>query len=121
MTFPEAISTCFNKYVTFSGRATRSEYWWFALFNILVSVALNVVVQAIGPESVALSLVAAVVSLGLFLPGLAVSVRRLHDIDKSGWWLLVGLIPLIGFILLLIWFCTKGSVGENRFGFPPQS
>lgn len=118
MTFAEAISTCFSKYATFSGRALRSEYWWFALFNIIVSVVLNLLVQAIGPESAVLNLLAIVVGLGLFLPGLAVSVRRLHDIDKSGWWLLVGLIPLIGIILMVIWFCTKGSVGENRFGHP---
>lgn len=121
MTFQESVSSCFNKYATFSGRATRSEYWWFALFNIIVSVVLNIVVQAGGGESMALNLVAAVASLALFLPGLAVGVRRLHDIDKAGWWLLIAFIPLIGFILLLIWFCTKGSVGENRFGFPPES
>lgn len=121
MTFKEAVSTCFNKYATFSGRAPRSEYWWFALFNVLVSLALNVVVQAGGGTSMALNLIAGVASLALFLPGLAVAVRRLHDIDKSGWWLLIGLIPLIGFIFVLIWFCTKGSVGENRFGYPAQA
>ena len=113
MEFKEAVAHVFSNYATFNGRACRSEYWWFVLFSFLAGIV-TAIISAItmgggGPLMVLLQ-------LALFLPGLAVAVRRLHDIDKSGWWYLIILIPLIGAIVLMIWFCRKGTVGPNRFG-----
>lgn len=104
MTFGDSISTCFSKYADFSGRASRSEYWWWFLFVFLASIATGI----ISPK------LSGVFSLAVFLPGLAVGVRRLHDIDKSGWFLLVSLIPLIGWLLLLYWAVQEGTE-PNRF------
>lgn len=104
MTFGESISTCFKKYATFDGRATRSEYWWFFLFTFLVSAALGVVSE----------ILSGVFSLGVLLPSLAVGVRRLHDIDKSGWFLLLWFIPVIGWIILIVWAIQEGKE-PNRF------
>jgi uncharacterized membrane protein YhaH (DUF805 family) len=114
MGFGDAIRSCFAKYATFSGRAPRSEYWYFVLFQALASIVAGVV-----SAKVELNLITTLLELVLFLPALAVSVRRLHDIDKSGWWLLVGFVPLIGWIFIIIWACTKGSLGPNRFGPDP--
>ena len=105
MDFAEAIRTCFTKYVDFNGRAKRPEFWWWALFVFLASL----VAQWIG------YLPSLVVSLGTLLPSIAVGARRLHDIDKSGWWQLVGLIPFIGWIIM-IWWCVQDSKDPNRFG-----
>ena len=116
MGFLEAIQSCFKKYVGFSGRAPRSEYWFFFLFNIILSIFANVIdLQVLKGQPIA----SVVVLLATLLPGLAVAVRRLHDKDKSGWWLLLLLIPLVGFIVLLVWFCGAGTQGENRFGPNP--
>ena len=106
MTFGESIRTCFLKYATFEGRATRSEYWWFSLFGALV--------QATQLTDMVNEVFIVVFALGLVIPTIAVSVRRLHDIDKSGWFLLVGFIPLIGFIFLIVWMTQKGKE-PNRF------
>ncbi len=114
MGFGEAISKCLNNYVTFSGRARRSEYWYFVLFNILASFAASALDMAIGTMILQL-----LVALGLFLPGISVTVRRLHDKDRSGWWYWLVLIPLIGWIVLLVWFVQKGTDGDNRFGADP--
>ncbi len=111
MGFGEAIGSCFSKYVTFSGRACRSEYWFFALFVVIVDVVANVVDAAAGT-----SLLGVIIGLALFLPNLAVSVRRLHDIDRSGWWVLLGLIPVVGWVIVIVWACTRGTPGPNRFG-----
>lgn len=111
--FGEAISTCFRKYVTFSGRANRPEFWWFTLFVWLSALAASVIDSAVLGNYGVLSLI---VSLGLLLPGLAVTVRRLHDTDRSGWWYFLCFIPLIGIIILIIWFCGRGTPGRNRFG-----
>ena len=72
-----------------------------------------------GLESILYGWILLIVGLGLFLPTLAVQVRRLHDLDRSGWWILISLIPLVGAIILLVWACTKGTDGENRFGSDP--
>jgi uncharacterized membrane protein YhaH (DUF805 family) len=104
MNFADAIRTCFTKYVDFNGRAKRPEFWWWALFVFLASL----VAQWIG------YLPSLVVSLGTLLPSIAVGARRLHDIDKSGWWQLVGLIPFIGWIIM-IWWCVQDSKEPNRF------
>jgi len=114
MGFSDAIRACWAKYATFTGRSPRSEYWYFVLFQVIA----NLVAGLIGAE-IGLKLIGTFVEVLLFLPGLAVGVRRLHDIDKSGWWLLLGLVPLIGWVFIIIWACTKGTLGPNRFGPDP--
>lgn len=124
MDFMTAVKTCFSKYVGFSGRARRSEYWWFALFSFLVGVVTNIVDAALGTDyegATSGGLVNTLVSLAIFLPGLAVAVRRLHDTDRSGWWVLIAIIPLIGWILILVWLCTDSKPGDNRFGPNPKT
>ena len=117
MGFTDAITTCFQKYVVFSFRARRPEYWYWVLFNTLVIVALTIVdLILFGAGTGVLSSVA---SLALLLPSLAVFVRRLHDTDRSAWWILLGLVPLVGAIILLIWMCQRGTAGPNRFGPEP--
>ncbi len=113
MNFSTAVRVCLSDYVTFSTRAPRSEYWWFGLFGLLLTLA-GVVLDSLLRVKVFESLC----SLFLLLPNLAVSVRRLHDLDRSGWWLLIGLIPLVGAIVLIIWFVRAGTPGVNRFGAP---
>ena len=115
MKFTDAVKSCFRQYAGFSGRARRSEYWYFTLFNILLSY----VVGFISGRTNALWL-SIVVSLALFLPGLAVCIRRLHDIGKSGWWYLIGFVPVVGVILLIVWFCRDSEAGPNRYGQNPK-
>ena len=115
MGFGQAVSTCLSKYVDFQGRALRSEYWWFALFNFLLTIVATIIDNA----AIGYPVLQALVALALILPGIGVGVRRLHDTDRSGWWLLIVLIPLIGAIVLLVWFCTRGSESANRFGAAP--
>lgn len=134
MGFTQAVRSGFANYVTFSGRARRSEYWFWALFVVIVTfIALGIDAMlnpdlmtaqvADGTASVAAQggIVSGIVLLALFLPGLSVAIRRLHDTDRRGWWLLIGLIPLIGFIVLLVFYCTEGTRGPNRFGADPKA
>ena len=122
MGFGVAIATCFRKYATLGGRASRSEYWWLFLFNVLVSLCTGLL-DGLLPIAVLADLGLGVFGLVavfvLVVPGFAVSVRRLHDVDRSGRWLWVSLIPLIGWIVLLVWFCSRGTPGPNRFGPAP--
>lgn len=106
-----------KKYVEFKGRARRKEYWFFMLFNVIISFVLGVIDGVIGMD---IGILGAIYSLGVFLPSLAVTVRRLHDTDRSGWWILIGLIPLIGAIVLLVFMCLDGNRGDNRFGADPK-
>ena len=105
MTFTESIQTCFRKYADFNGRATKSEFWWWALFVLLISIAAQLIGDVPG----------ALVLLGTLLPYLAVTSRRLHDIDRSGWWQLIGFIPLIGWAVLIYW-CVQDSTSQNAYG-----
>lgn len=114
MSFTEAVRSGFDNYVNFSGRASRPAYWWWFLFAILASIVANIIDAALD-----VTIVSIIVALALFLPGLAVAVRRLHDTDRSGWWILIGLIPLIGFIVLLIFFLQKSDPVDNQHGPPP--
>lgn len=112
--FPESVVRCLRKYATFRGRATRAEYWWFSLFNTLLGMVVYAAVQHLmGTE--AADGAASIVQLALFLPMLAVGVRRLHDIDFRGWWMLLGL-TVVGIIPLIIFFCLSGKQAPNRFG-----
>ena len=115
MGMPDAVRSVLNKYADFSGRARRSEYWWFALFNVVLSLVGAIIDLAIG-----LPLVQLVIGLGLLIPSLAVGVRRLHDTGRSGWWLLIGLVPLVGFIVLIVFLCTDSERGPNRWGPSPK-
>ena len=113
MSFTQAIRTCFSKFATFDGRACRSEYWYFALFGQL----LNIVVQVLIAMSESF-LILLLFSLILLIPVCAVGVRRCHDLDKSGWMFLVGLIPIVNLYLMYL-FCLKGTDGTNRYGEDP--
>ena len=104
MTFGESIKTCFSKYATFVGRASRSEYWWFFLFTFLASAAAGIMGET----------VSGVFSLAILLPSLAVGARRLHDVDKSGWFLLLWFVPIIGWLILIFWAVQEGRE-PNRF------
>jgi uncharacterized membrane protein YhaH (DUF805 family) len=121
MNFFEAISSGFRNYVNFSGRAVRSEYWYWTLFVTIVMFVLGVIDQSLNPGVGigAFSIVNAIVSLALILPGIAVSVRRLHDIDRTGWWLLLSF-TVIGVLILIYWACLRGTLGQNRFGPDPM-
>ena len=118
MNFTQAISSGFNNYVNFTGRAARSEFWYWTLFAILASIAGELIDLALFSSSSTFTPVQTLVNLALFLPGLAVSVRRLHDLDRTGWWLLL-IFTVIGMIVLLVWDCMRGTVGPNRFGPDP--
>jgi len=117
MGFGEAVRTCFSKYVTFSGRARRPEYWYWVLFGVLVAIVAGILDAVIfGANSGVFS---GLSSLALLLPNLAVTVRRLHDIDRSGWWMLILLLPFIGAVVLFVFMCLRGIAGPNRFGQDP--
>jgi len=113
---------CFTKkYADFSGRASRSEYWFFILFFTIGFLMLVLIDFFMGTynNKMHMGLLSSVFYLAVIIPYLSVKVRRLHDVDKSGWWLLINLIPIIGGIWLFILYCTKGTDGENRFGSDP--
>jgi uncharacterized membrane protein YhaH (DUF805 family) len=125
MNLLQAIASCFKKYATFSGRASRSEYWYWVLFLFLgrvVTLLLDAVIfHAPVNAPPGSQLFNGIFSLVILLPTFAVAVRRLHDVDRSGWWLLTYL-TIIGIIYpLLVWKCTKGTHGPNRFGPDPLS
>ena len=117
MNFHDAIRSGIRNYVTFSGRASRSEFWYWALFALLVSIASSIIDHTIFPFA-STGPIEGLTSLVLFLPGLAVSIRRLHDIDRSGWWWLIAF-TVIGIVLLIVWACTRGTAGANRYGPDP--
>jgi uncharacterized membrane protein YhaH (DUF805 family) len=115
-----------KNYANFSGRARRSEYWYFVLFNLLLIVPFYIVaIVGLTSDNSALSvlgmIVYCIVGLGTLIPGLAVAVRRLHDLNKSGWYYFVALIPFVGGIILLVWFCTEGTQGSNNYGSDPKN
>jgi len=119
MGFKDAISYCFRNYVGFSGRAARSEYWYWVLFILLLQiVAWLIDMTLFGFNTTGVNPIGVIVSLATFLPTLAVSARRLHDIDRSGWWALL-IFTVIGYIVLLYWACLRGTVGANSFGPDP--
>lgn len=120
MRFPEAVNACLDRYATFGGRARRPEYWYFMLFGLLVSAVTGVLDAVIFPGNAA-GPVSGIASLLLLLPSLAVTARRLHDTGRSGWWMLTGLVPLIGWLVLIVWFCRPGDAGPNRFGPGPAA
>lgn len=110
MTFAESIKLCFSKYADFNGRAKRPEFWWFALFIFLVSAALGI----------ASEMVSGIFGLATIVPYLAVGARRLHDTNRSGWWQLIGIIPVIGWIVLIVFLTQEGESADNQFGATPS-
>ncbi|MAZ52500.1 MAG: hypothetical protein CMO31_00605 [Trueperaceae bacterium] len=120
MDFFGAVRICFNKYVNFGGRASRSEFWLFVLFVVLGGLILGVIDGVVGVEQGDPVSLGNAFGLLTFLPGLAVAVRRLHDTNRSGWWYLISF-TIIGYIPLLYWWCVKGEEGENRFGLEPRA
>jgi uncharacterized membrane protein YhaH (DUF805 family) len=133
MDFVSAVKTCLNKYATFTGRAARPEFWWFVLFGIIARAVANIIDRILfgaatvhvdaGNGSVTMhygpGYVAMLVGLALIVPSLAVGARRLHDIDRSGWWQLLLLIPIIGWLILIYWF-VQPSQGPNSHGEGPE-
>ncbi|HEV7802196.1 MAG TPA: DUF805 domain-containing protein [Burkholderiales bacterium] len=104
-----------KRYAEFSGRASRTEFWMFTLVNFIVVVVLSLLDSFIG-----FGLLGMIYGLGVLIPSLAVSVRRLHDTNRSGWWLLIGLIPVIGFIVLLVFMVQDSDAGDNQYGSNPK-
>ena len=122
MTFGDAIRTCFSKYADFSGRARPSEYWWWVLFVVLVETVLWIVfVSVAAGDSGGAGLVGGllgVVVLALIIPSLAVFVRRMHDTGRSGWFWFLGLVPIVGPIILIVFLVQPGDPGANKYGEP---
>ncbi len=112
-----------RQYADFNGRARRKEYWMFVLFNLIFAVVAMILDNVLGITIAGLPYGPLYIFYGLamFIPGLAVSVRRLHDINKSGWMILVGLIPLAGAIWLLVLYCTEGTQSDNQYGANPKN
>jgi len=111
-----------KKYAVFSGRSRRKEYWIFSLFNIIISIVLGFTEAALGMSGeMGMGIISIIYALFVFLPGLAVTVRRLHDTNRSGWWIFISLIPLIGAIVLLVFMVTDSNEGDNNFGSDPKA
>jgi uncharacterized membrane protein YhaH (DUF805 family) len=104
----------FDRYALFEGRAGRAEYWWFVLANLLISLALQLLAQVLD----VLFILGFLYSLAVLIPSIAVGIRRLHDTGRSGWWLLISLIPIIGVIVLIVFLATDGDQGPNEYGAP---
>jgi uncharacterized membrane protein YhaH (DUF805 family) len=122
MTISEAVKLSLARYASFDGRARRSEYWYFSIVHWLAMLLAGVVGYLAMLASPALGIVLySIAFFGTLLPHLAVSVRRLHDVNRTGWWYLFGLVPLLGTIALLVWYCTDGTRGPNRFGADPKA
>ncbi|MDB5872365.1 MAG: hypothetical protein JWQ07_1807 [Ramlibacter sp.] len=107
----KAVRTCLTKYADFNGRAARPEFWWFVLAQVVVSMILNMIIPVLG----------GLFSLAMLVPSLAAGSRRLHDIGKSGWLQLLGLIPVIGWAVLIYWAAQPGEPGANQYGPPPAT
>ncbi|HDH03921.1 MAG TPA: DUF805 domain-containing protein [Candidatus Campbellbacteria bacterium] len=110
-----------KKYAIFNGRARRAEYWYFTLFNLIISVALGVVNGIVFfTTGISIIVLCWIYVLAVVIPSLAVAVRRLHDTGRSGWWMLISLIPFIGGIVLLVFFVQDSQPGENQYGSNPK-
>lgn len=118
MDFATSVKTCMTrKYAMFSTRASRSEFWFFQLFVLLMTFVASIIDDLILDSD--LAPISLIVSIAIITPSIAVGARRLHDIGRSGWWQLLWLIPILGWIVLVLWWTTKSDVGDNRFGPSP--
>ena len=111
-------ATCLKKYAEFEGRARRKEYWMFVLVNFLIAIAISIGGGILGLEE-GTAVISGLYSLAVLVPGIAVTVRRLHDTGRSGWWMLIALIPIAGPIAMLIFLCGVSKPGENEYGPNP--
>ena len=127
MGFTAAIRSGFDHYVKFDGRASRSAYWWWALFVFIVGIVANVLDGVFGFQQfrefngqmyAAGGVISGIATLALLLPNLSVTIRRLHDTDRSGWWWFIVIIPVVGWIIYLYFMIARGTPGPNRFGPP---
>jgi len=109
-----------QKYADFNGRARRKEFWYFVLCNLAISFAL-IILSCIPILGWLFRVVSSLMGLALFIPNLAIGIRRLHDTDRSGWWILLALIPLVGAIILIVWAAMEGTVGDNQYGPDPKA
>ena len=107
-----------DNYANFTGRARRQEYWMFAFINLIIILILNTIDRVV--FSADMAILSSVYLLAILIPGIAVAVRRLHDTDRSGWWALLGLIPIVGTIILIVMMCIDSTPGTNRFGPNPK-
>ena len=118
VTFKEAVERAIKQnYCNFSGRASRSEYWWYVLFTFILGIVIGIIFCW---NQNVMNTVNGLVNLALLLPGLGLCVRRLHDIGKSGWWLFIALIPIIGWIILVVWYCKDSQMQPNEYGPVPN-
>ena len=115
MSFTQSISSGFRRYFDFRTRSSRSEYWWWSLFALLVSIAAAILDALVFGGAAILDTIS---SLALLIPGLAVAIRRLHDVNRSGWWFLI-VFTIIGIFFLLYWYLQRGTQGTNRYGPDP--
>lgn len=115
MSFQEAVAVCLKKYSTFSGRARRSEYWWFVLAYVGALFAVGLIDNVIGND-----VLGVITLLALIIPALAVSVRRLHDTGRSGAWYLINFVPFVGGLVMLIFACQDSTPGANAYGSSPK-
>ena len=134
MSFFDAIQTVWSKYAIFSGRASRPEFWWWTLFTVLLSILMGFMDEALTEaateaawgyapfaEILWVEPLGLITSMVLMLPSISVGVRRLHDIDRSGWWYLIILIPIIGALVLLYWWVLPSTKDINSYGVPPSA
>lgn len=115
MDMKSAVVNVYTNYFGFTGRAARSEFWYFVLFTLIASVVLSIVDSAI----FGIGVLGGLFSLASLIPGIAVSIRRMHDIGKPGWWILIGLIPLIGALVLIYFYVQPSQAGANEYGPNP--
>lgn len=120
MSFTEAVQSCFRKYAVFSGRARRSEYWWWVLFTLLVVFVIGLLTGGGESTGSGMDALLGLTWLALILPSLAVTVRRLHDTGRSGWWWFISFVPLVGPIVMIVFMATAGNQSPNRYGTAPS-
>src|SRR3954451_13593668 len=116
MSWLEWYPTVLRRDAVFDGRASRPEFWWFQLVNAIVVVVLYIILAAAGASRA----IADLYQLAVLLPSIGVQIRRLHDIDRSGWWILFGFVPIIGWIMMIVWLARQGTPGPNRYGPSPR-
>ena len=119
MNFSQAIQSGFSNYTKFTGRAGVMEFWYWVLFTVLGTIASGILDAVLFPPMSYWSPLSDIFTLVTFLPGIAVSIRRLHDTDRTGWWFLLVFIPLLGTLLLIVWWIQQGSAGDNQYGANP--